>query len=506
MRNLDEYRFVRDSSRTGSVRGNLGQTISGGGYDQCGLNDCRSTWRRKSLQNRAKWTVKCGVVLIGLFWGCTAVRGSQTISSSPHPSAGIQYVAPICSGGAPCTLLNDGLSAGSAKWDSDVGKAIDDAYAALPPTGGIIYVLSLGGCSDFSTPIDLRTQWKYVSIIGTGVATTCLNYTPSTGTALTLATGNGGVGHDDLENFSLRTSTEASSANGLVIGSNGVSAPNATLERISISGFRNDVIDDSYGVVLTNTGLLSCSSAADSVAFQTGSSGSQYGDDTRIHASTFEGCATLLAIDDEDPVWADGLILANAGSTWVDVPHGALFCDRCHWFNQSGTAHWFTTGANLIVTNSQFEDGSSTGTSKSYATETAGFTIIINSVLFSAGHSVTEFLSVTSGNTFLSNFANTTPQLIPRLSDGGYSGTHSQAAVEGAGGISAGSCAISSGQCSHTFAEPYNSAPICTVTVNSPVQIASPPAVSDSSTAVTIKDTTASDGTMMNWMCYPVAN
>jgi hypothetical protein len=44
------------------------------------------------------------------------------------------------------------------------------------------------------------------------------------------------------------------------------------------------------------------------------------------------------------------------------------------------------------------------------------------------------------------------------------------------------------------------------VTVNSPVQIASPPAVSDSSTAVTIRDTMAPDGTMMNWMCYPVAN
>jgi hypothetical protein len=402
--------------------------------------------------------------------------------------------------------LNDGLSAGSAKWDTDVGKAIDDAYAALPPTGGIIYVLSLGGCSNYSTPIDLRTQWKYVSIIGTGIATTCLNYTPSTGTALTLATGNGGIGHDDLKNFGLRTTAEGSFANGLVIGYNGVSAPYTTLDGISISGFRDDLIDASYGVVLTNTGLFSCSSAADSVAFQTGTTGSQYGDDTRIHASTFAGCATLLAIENEDPVWADGLLLANAGLTSVDAPLGALFCDRCHWFNQSGTAHWFTTAANLIVTNSQFEDASSSGTSTSYATETAGFTIIVNSVLFSAGHSVTEFLSATAGNTFLSNFANTTPQLIPKLSNSVYSGTHSQAAVQGAGGISAGSCTISGGQCSHTFAEPYVSAPICTVTVKSALQIAFAPAVAESSTSVTITDIRAFDGTMMNWMCYPAAN
>src|ERR1700722_19114609 len=160
------------------------------------------------MPDKVKWIPRCAVLLIALVWGFTAMGGEQTISSSPDPSAGVQYVAPICSGGAPCMLLNDGLSAGSAKWDTDVGKAIDDAYAALPPTGGIIYVLSLGGCSNFSTPIDLRTQWKYVAIIGTGIATTCLNYTPSTGTALTLATGNGGVGHDDLENFSLRTTAK----------------------------------------------------------------------------------------------------------------------------------------------------------------------------------------------------------------------------------------------------------------------------------------------------------
>src|SRR5690242_7281654 len=461
------------------------------------------------MQNKAKRIVRCAILLIGLAWGFTAMGGTQTISSSPDRSAGVQYVAPICSGGAPCMMLNDGLSPGSAKWDTDVGKAIDDAYAALPPTGGVIYVLSLGGCSNFSTPIDLSVQGKYITIIGTGVNTTCLNYTPSTGTALTLATGNGGVGQDDeLENFSLRTSTEGSIANGLIVGYNGVAAPYTKLDGISISGFRHDLVDNTYGLVLTNTNLLYCSSAADSIAFQTSSSESKYGDDARIHASQFAGCATLLAVGNADPVWADGLILANAGSTWVDVANGGLFCDRCHWVNQSGTAHWFNTAANLIVTNSQFEDGSSTGTSKSYATETAGNTIITNSVLYSAGHSVSEFLNITGGNIFLSNFANTTTQQIPKLTDGGYSDAHAQAAIQGGGGISAGSCTISSGQCSHTCATPYNSAPICTatLTVSSPVQIASPPAVFDSPTAVIIAVTGASDGAIMNWICYPSAN
>jgi hypothetical protein len=171
-----------------------------------------------------------------------------------------------------------------------------------------------------------------------------------------------------------------------------------------------------------------------------------------------------------------------------------------------GTAHWFSTAANLIVTDSQFEDNSSTGASTSYATETAGYTIITNSVLFSAGHSVAEFMNITGGNLFLANFANTTPQLIPKLSDGQQDGVHGQAAIQGAGGISAGSCTISGGQCSHTFAEPYSSAPICTVTVNTTVQVVVQPALTDSPTAVTITDQRASDGTVMNWICYPVAN
>jgi hypothetical protein len=456
------------------------------------------------MQNKVMRILQCAVLLIGFVWKAVPTKGSQTISSSPDASAGVQYVAPICSGGVPCMFLNDGLSPGSAKWDTDAGKAIDDAYAALPPTGGVIYVASLGGCSNFSTPIDLSTPGKYVTIIGAGVGSTCLNYIPSTGSALTLATGSGGS--DQLENFSLQTATEGSLANGLVVGNNGVDAPYAKLDGIAISGFRDDLIDNSYGLVLTDSNLLSCSSVFDSVAFQTGGTGSHYGDDTRIRASQFAGCATLLAVLNENPVWADGLILSNAGSTWVNVVHGGLFCDRCHWFNQLGTAHWFSTAANLIVTDSQFEDNSSTGASTSYATETAGYTIITNSVLFSAGHSVAEFMNITGGNLFLANFANTTPQLIPKLSDGQQDGVHGQAAIQGAGGISAGSCTISGGQCSHTFAEPYSSAPICTVTVNTTVQVVVQPALTDSPTAVTITDQRASDGTVMNWICYPVAN
>ena len=115
-------------------------------------------------------------------------------------------------------------------------------------------------------------------------------------------------------------------------------------------------------------------------------------------------------------------------------------------------------------------------------------------------------MSITGGNIFLSNFANTTPQLIPKLTDGRYSDAYAQGAVLGAGGISAGGCATTSGQCTHTFAQPYNVAPVCTATVNAATQLVTAPAVSESSTAITITATGAPDGTMINWMCYLAGN
>ena len=495
------------------------------------------------------------ILLLGLLSGFVGANHAQTptVASSPSLSSGVQYVAPTCSGGAPCTQTNDGLSPGSAKWDTDAGQAINDAYAALPGTGGVIYLLSFGGCSNFSTPIALSTSGKHVSIIGIGVNTTCLNYTPSTGTAFSLATGSAGFGQNDaLENFSLETGTEGSTANGLVIGSNNVGAPYTKVDGVSVWGFRYDLVDNSYGVVLTNTNLLSCSSVSDSIAFQTERSGSTAGDDTRIHASAFAGCATLLLVGDVNPLFADGLVLANATSTWVDITNGGLFCNGCHWFNDTGTANWFTTSGNLIISNSQFEDSASTGASESYAVETGGFTIITNSVLYTAGHSVTEFLNVAGGNVFVSNFANTTPAQIPKLTND-YSDPYAQTALfsggfttgdiltaqagpvlyvrDGGGipaqslfqagaapalqvggtpalqsrdGFSAGNCKMSGGQCSHFFTNPYTSAPVCTV--SSAGQVSLPPSVSASATTITVTDAHAPDGTVMNWTCYPRAN
>lgn len=71
---------------------------------------------------------------------------------------------------------------------SDIGAQINTAYAALPSTGGVIRIPS--GTFSFSTPIVFGTSGKFVSLIGTGGASTYLKFTATSGKAITYNCGN----------------------------------------------------------------------------------------------------------------------------------------------------------------------------------------------------------------------------------------------------------------------------------------------------------------------------
>jgi hypothetical protein len=98
--------------------------------------------------------------------------------------------------GAPVTgcQLNSVAYVGGActsVWGSgDIGANINAAYAALPSTGGAIYVIGESNCYNYSTPIVLATPGKYLLLNGlsAGASTNsnpggaCLNFTPTTST------------------------------------------------------------------------------------------------------------------------------------------------------------------------------------------------------------------------------------------------------------------------------------------------------------------------------------
>jgi hypothetical protein len=124
---------------------------------------------------------------------------------------------------------------------SDIGQQINAAYAALPPTGGALYVPAKkdGTCYQFSTPIQFNTLHKTVVVEGDSLQSTCLQYLGS-GTAVSF---DYGFEHylvgATLKNLTLQGT--GNQGTGLILGgSNG--AEGTRIENVRIAGFGLGVI------------------------------------------------------------------------------------------------------------------------------------------------------------------------------------------------------------------------------------------------------------------------
>jgi len=79
---------------------------------------------------------------------------------------------------------------------SDIGAAINAAYASLPALGGGIFVKA--GSFTYSTPIVFGTNLKIASLYGSGSASTFLTFSPTTGNGITVNCGDP-IGHLTFE-------------------------------------------------------------------------------------------------------------------------------------------------------------------------------------------------------------------------------------------------------------------------------------------------------------------
>lgn len=208
------------------------------------------------------WTFNAGLTSTGpnTLNGGGTLGGNYTTSGTNTHSGTETFTGStsICQGN---TALYVGGSCATFWGGGDIGAQINAAYAALPSTGGFIYVIpqSNGACYSFTTPITFTTSGKYPTLSGLAAVSNtagnqpggaCLNYTPVTATtAMTLDyvqgvgggnTPTGGIRDLQLTNTLSYTNGGpggGSSATGIACGGTNGGAQQAFFSNLTIRGF-----------------------------------------------------------------------------------------------------------------------------------------------------------------------------------------------------------------------------------------------------------------------------
>ncbi len=282
-------------------------------------------------------------------------------------------------------MIGDGTQFTTA---GDIGDQANAAYADLPAQGGTIRVMpsSTGGRYDFSTPIVFDTLDKYVrfesAAPSTAIGGGCtLNWTPSTGTAITLdyadpspATPNAPTNHGLrniflINNLCTTTGGCGGSAVGIEIGNVNGGAFDATMEQVCVVGFGG------FGYVNTNiagvdTQWISPFFEANAVAIKLGTLTEKY------FGGTIAGNGRVLVSDTgtSPEVYMLGVNMFGNGahangafdftaSTLAGSGPGYLYMVACHQENsQTSAAHFVSGVVNIHLTNGVIEDDNATGT------------------------------------------------------------------------------------------------------------------------------------------------
>ena len=128
----------------------------------------------------------------------------------------------------------------------DIGGWINSAYAAIPSNGGTIIVNTTGGAR-FSTPIRMSTNGKFARIVCTD-QNSALNYTPTSGIAITLNPSNAIYVGWGVENCNFVGPGPGTNTTGLLVGgSNGA---------IGAEIYHNRILNFGTGITFGSTAFL----------------------------------------------------------------------------------------------------------------------------------------------------------------------------------------------------------------------------------------------------------
>jgi hypothetical protein len=351
---------------------------------------------------------------------------------------GPQVIAPIAlvdQGSFPSTtqVLNTvyypatcGSSSTAPPWcsGSEMGAWVNAAYAACPSFGCRIHITAQSSCYSFTTPIALNTNNKPAMLDGDGSGSTCLNYTPTTGTAITIDYGSSypGAGIRDLE---LRGPGSSTTTTGVSVGpSNGAINPRLSGFLLGgdvsrgFSGFGTGILFNGglgFEAQITNSAIwfegtgVSVTGAAGSENLMI--SDSVFADNTTAYSNTTANMDTRFAHVSFDNN-GTGISINNSGTT----PQPNVSCEGCHFENPSGgtgaSAYVVISNGTLNMTNSLLLDDRSSGSSTQMISASGWSTVsILSTQVFSNGITVSEIVNFAGHARGIVQFTQTSPAI-----------------------------------------------------------------------------------------------
>jgi hypothetical protein len=331
----------------------------------------------------------------------------STTSLKPGFNDGIQYVSP--QNGVDS---NDGLSWGSAR------QSIQAAYNALPAIGGVINIASTStmpnGCLSFSTPIVIGADGnsdKHVQIRGAGQYVTCLNFTGTTGPAITIETDHSSSISDLYLETQVTNSPNVPTMIGIQVGEDPAidtthihTCNKCSFTRVNVGGFDTDVWNYGYGTYWDQNQLNDClgGQASPSATYNNSTGFYEFGDATRITGAEIQGCLWGVYDDSTGTTMMSKAVMQNNG-TAVTLDNGGKFsCTQCTWSTTSTgpLSDWIetTTPSEIVVSDSTFNSTRTTNTAGTMAFVflIGGQFIFQNNTIYSATETVTRFANLST--------------------------------------------------------------------------------------------------------------
>lgn len=414
-------------------------------------------------------------------------------------------------------------SVNSAGWTgSDAGAWINAAYADLPSSGGFIHLAGAASCYSQATAIAFNTANKPATLVGDGSSASCLNYTPTTGTAVLLDWGTSERVAYGLRDVFLSGSGNTNTTTGVQLGSTNGSEL-ALLDNMKIESFGTgvgDALNSSFLVTVRNS-VVSGNKKNISIT--------QALENFRIEHSTISnfsnanqaGCLTISNGDvNISDTSMDSCQLTVSGLAAVNVTGG-------HMENPNSDAYDFVsfTGTNSLRMTGVFmlQDLVSSPNAEQVSINGNGTFTWTNSHYFS-GATQTNFIKIAGGNPSI--FASGNDDSSSAYSGGWLGGSTTgridtvpdpSTGISKTGQLSVtgmlaplrlnptdkGVCTMSAGTCTaQALGSTYLGAPFCLLSWTGGGTLTGILKIASTTTTVTPSSSVGSDTAQVNWACY----